>query len=194
MAVLIDHMGSFLLGAMIMVIVLTLNSNMTQSSIQRNLDVISEQTAEHTLKILEYDLYKIGYRTAGNALVKAESLAIIFKADLDDNGIEDSVQYSVGTTKQLPSSSNKNDRPLFRQVNYEPSRNIAMGLVQCLLSYYDVAGKQIPYDTLKVPAGRAKVRTIGLTLKVEPTESIGDPKENSVTIRKIIRPKNINGW
>ena len=193
MSVLIDYIGSFLMSGVLFFIVLTLNENVRTTTIARNLDLISQEAASNSLQILEDDLYKLGYRASGNPLVKADSLAIIFKADLNDDGLPDSVQYSVGDTLQLKRTTNPKDRPLYRQVNKGLKNNVVSGIVQFKISYLDSAGGSIPYNLLLQQSYRSMVRTIGLNYRVEPSDPITST-ETPVFVRKIIRPKNINGW
>lgn len=182
-----------IIGGLVVLTVLTLNASITNSAFERGRDLISQQSAVNLTKLLEYDLYKAGYRTSGSPLVKAESLAVMFAADLDDTGVPDSIRYTVGTAGDLSGTGNPRDIPLSRAVNANPALNVAPGLVRFFFSYIDTGGNQMRYDSLQFSHHRDVVRLIKVQFTMEPSEPI-DTLFIPVSVTKVIRPKNLGGW
>lgn len=189
-----DYIVSMIVAAGISLIVLTLNANMTQTAFQRNRDMVSQEVAVTLMQILEHDLFKAGYRTSGSVITRAESLAITFNADLNDDGTPDSIRYDVGSPSSLANSSNPSDRPLYRKVNNESTVDVAFGLVSFYFSYVDTADNVIPYAQLTTQGKRDVVRMIRFYLRVEPADPIDTTNYVPVEVTKNIVPKNIGGW
>ncbi|MCI0564770.1 MAG: hypothetical protein MN733_40405, partial [Nitrososphaera sp.] len=120
-----DLIGSFIIGGLVVLIILSLNYNLSTTAFQRSQDLISQQASVELLQIFENDLYKIGYRASSIPVLRAESLAVVFLADLDDNGVVDSIRYSVGDSTFFPDTKNIHDRPLFRTLNTGSALNVA---------------------------------------------------------------------
>ncbi|MEX1276004.1 MAG: hypothetical protein WEB62_00160 [Bacteroidota bacterium] len=189
----LDYIGSMIIGGLVVLTVLTLNASITNSAFERSRDLISQESAVNLTKLLEHDLYKAGYRASGSPLVKAESLAVMFAADLNDTGVPDSVRYTVGTSEDLPQSGNPRDLPLYRVVNANSALNVAPGLVKFFFSYIDTGGNEMRYDSLRFSRHRDVVRLIKVQFTMEPSEPI-DTLFIPVTVTKMFRPKNLGGW
>jgi hypothetical protein len=194
MGSMLDYIGSMIVAGGVSLLVLTLNANMTQTSFQRNLDMVSQQSAVKLTEILEHDLYKAGYRISGSVITRAESLALSFIADLNDDGRPDSIHYNVGSPSSLANSSNPNDRPFYRKVNGEQMVDVALGLVSFYFSYIDTANRVIPYTELTTQAKRDVIRMIRFSFRVEPADPIDTTNYVPVQVTKNILPKNIAGW
>lgn len=182
-----------IIGGLVVLTVLTLNATITNSAFERGRDLISQEAAVNLTKLLEYDFYKVGYRTGGSPLIKAESLAVMFAADLDDTGIPDSIRYMVGTPEDLPGSANPRDIPLSRAVNTNPALNVAPGLVKFFFSYIDTGGNKMRYDSLQFSHHRDVVRLIKVQFTMEPSEPI-DTLFIPVSVTKVVHPRNLGGW
>ena len=188
-----DLIGSFVIGGLVIVIILSLNYNLSNTTFQRSQDLISQQASVELLNILENDLYKAGYRTTATPVLLAESLSVAFLADLDDNGTIDSVRYTVGDTTFFLTTTNPHDRPLYRRLNAGSQQNVASGLTEFYFAYRDTAGSVIPYDSLKYVRHRSVVRLITFAFVIEPSDPL-DSTFIPVTVEKVIHPKNIGGW
>lgn len=189
----IDYIGSLIVNGLVILLVLTLNGNVATTSFQRTRDLTSQQSATTMMEILEYDLYKAGYRTTGVPFLRAESTAIQFTADIDDNGVEDTISYQLGTPSENGLTPNLRDRPLRRRVNSTLAYDIAQGLVEFSFAYFDTGSYRMVYDSLKTETHRALVRLLEVSFRVEPTDPI-DTTYIPVQVRKIIRPRNVGGW
>lgn len=136
--VLIDLAGSFIIGGMLLIQIMNIHGNAqtaanlySQTSIvQRNLTTI--------VKILEYDFRKMGYNVVDptKCILQADSNRISFLADIDRNGIVDTVTYYVGPTSDLSGTPNPNDRLMYRIINNEAPVSNNLGVTQLLFKYY----------------------------------------------------------
>lgn len=189
----IDYIGSLVVNGLVILLVVTLNGNVATTSFQRTRDLTTQQSATTMMEILEYDLYKAGYRAGGAPFLRAESTAIQFTADLDDNGIVDTISYRLGAPSENGLTPNLRDRPLRRRVNSTLPYDIAQGLVEFSFTYFDTGGHRMVYDSLKMPSYRALIRLLEVSFRVEPTDPM-DTTYIPVQVRKLIRPRNIGGW
>jgi hypothetical protein len=189
----LDNISSMIIGGLIVLTVLTLNANITTSAFERTRDLVSQEAAVNLTKLLEHDLYKLGYRTSGVPLLRAESLAVKFAADLADDGTPDTILYRVGTADILAGTTNPRDIPLYRSINRGDSINVAPGLVRFFFSYIDTSGNVMRYDSLKSEAYRQVVRLITVRFTVEPSDPL-DSLFIPVTVTKTVRPKNLGEW
>lgn len=65
-------------------------SNFYNSKTINEINTISTFSVE---EIIDYDFSKIGYRAGTNSIINFDSTFIKFKADLDNNGIIDTIHY-----------------------------------------------------------------------------------------------------
>jgi hypothetical protein len=189
----IDYIGSLVVNGLVILLVLTLNSNVATTSFQRTRDLSSQQSATTMMEILESDLFLAGYRSDDVPFLQADSTAIRFTADLDDNGVVDTVAYVLGTPSENGLTPNLRDRPLRRRVNSTLPYDIAQGLVEFTFAYFDTGGHRMVYDSLKAASHRALIRLLEIRFRVEPSDPL-DTTYIPVEVRRTIRPRNVGGW
>ncbi len=187
-----DYIGSLVIGGIVIVIVLSISNTLT-TTYHRTRDLISQEAALHLVRILEHDLYKIGYLTPGVPVVEADSTRLRFTLDVDEDGIPDTLGYVLGDTAGLSQTTNPLDKPLYRALNNEEPVGVAIGLVDFSFAYFDTGGIRMEYDSLKAERHRATIRSIEVAFKVEPAEPI-DTTYIPVVIRRLIRPRNLTLW
>lgn len=92
---LLDMIGSFIIGGLLLLAIMGLFLMMNSSSHSNTFSHIQQMTATEFGSVLEYDLNKVGYRVqSGNKIVSFDSTGISFFADLNNDGVMDSVTYS----------------------------------------------------------------------------------------------------
>lgn len=182
----LDTIGSSVIGASIIFMVLALNFQMNNvsSKITENNLIQSYYTA--SMDILDYDIHKMGYRATGEIIILADSASLKYCVDLGDDGSVDTVYYTAAT---ILTDSIGNDIYIDRQVNSGTVENI--GIVSDFnLSYYDSLGNTINYAALGSSTNRAKIRTIEiqleLTVQWEDTTGYKD-----LNWRVRVQPKNL---
>jgi hypothetical protein len=90
----IEMPGSFIIGGLLLVSLMGLYfwySNFTSS---KNINAIVQTSSIELKKVIDYDFNKIGFRTSNTKITAVDSNSISFQADLDNNGIVDTISYA----------------------------------------------------------------------------------------------------
>jgi len=196
MGQLLELIGASMIGALIMLIGLSLNMQINASSSEIFQSSYNQYSSITANQIIVYDFYKAGYRSTGNKLIQADSSIIKFQGDIDDNGNADTVSYYLGTKASLTATKNPNDMQLYRKINNQAASMVSI-VTRFLLTYKDSLGNNLTYSSLTNPATRAKVRAIKVYVKCELPDAINRPYDPSVLFYnpvdwfRTIRPKNL---
>ncbi len=160
MATIVDIVGSLFISGVVMLAVIALNNGMTASAGRMTHDLVVQENTVELSRVTNYDFTKIGFGVSGDsAIIAADSASITFLADIDDDGNEDSVQYYMGSTDELTSTPNPNDRMLYRVINGETPLSSNLGVTGFDLTYYDASGAET--SVLR------DIRTIRVSMDVE---------------------------
>lgn len=154
------------------------NANLAQLNIKE----ISE--------VLDFDLYKIGYRVPSSKILLADSTRLIFLSDIDNNGKIDTIEYELGSPNELTPTPNPNDRILYRIFNNEPKKGSNLGVVDFKFVYLDSTNNTLNYASLNSQIHRDRIKAIRYYIRIEsvyPVEGYYPGAE----IKKVIRPKNL---
>lgn len=189
MSYFLDIAGSVVVGAIVLLILTTLNLNISAASGENLFLNIAQRDITTTAEVLEHDLYKIGYRIPGEKIAIADSSEIKFYADIDDDGIDDSIHYFLSDLKKLSNTPNPNDRVLYRDKNDDAIKT-EFSVVRFNLSYCDSSGQQINYASLSSSAEREKIKSINTDMKMESHDPI-DGNYLPAEWKKKITPKNL---
>lgn len=189
MAYLLDIAGSIIIASMVVLILLVLNLNIISGTTENLNTNIAQRDLTTAVWVIEYDLFKIGYRVTGSNIEIADSNEIKFYSDFDNNGTIDSIRYYLGTVSEFSSTSNPLDRPLYRKENNN-SDSTLFSVVDFALTYSDSIGNNIDFGSLSSPAVRNTIRTINVELKIESGEPINGIYQVSQWEKKIT-PKNL---
>ena len=108
--------GSFIIGGLLLIALMGLfffNSNFSSS---KTISSVTQTSSFQTKQIIDYDFNKIGYRCNSKRVSAIDSNSISFWADLDNNGVEDSINYSFN--KYLTRTVNPgNQKTIFQSVD-----------------------------------------------------------------------------
>ena len=190
MGYLLDIIGSTIIAGMVIMILMAVNINTTTSSAALLFTTIEQQKMTQVSEIIQYDFYKIGYLVPGEKIAIADSNEIKFYADIDNDTEIDSIHYYVGYTTDLSYTSNPNDKPLYRQRNWQDNLLAEIPVVDFNLSYYDSIGNSLDYSSLTSAAGRTLIKSIKIKITVESDELYADEYRTSEWKKKI-SPKNL---
>lgn len=150
MNVLIDIVGSMVIGAMVLLVILNLNISKSNAQYSSDSELQLQQNAKTLANMLEYDLRKIGYHYSGNPFITTDSTKISFYADIDNNGSVDEVSYLTSGTNEVSYTSNPDDRILCRVVNNDTSKGPSLGLTKLRFNYFNSIGnKTTVQDSIK---------------------------------------------
>ncbi len=163
---------------------------MENSSREINNANIAQLNIKEISEVLDFDLYKIGYRVSSSKILLADSTRLTFLSDIDNNGKIDTIKYELGSPSELPSTPNPNDRILYRILNNEPKKGSNLGVVDFKLVYFDSTKNILNYSLLSSQNNRDKIKAISYYIRVEsvyPVEGYYPGAE----IKRVIRPKNL---
>lgn len=189
MATWLDVVGSFIIGGIIILILVNLNLFISSSSQENLYTNIVQENLSTTTEIFEHDFYRMGSAVAGSKIALADSNAIKFYGDENDNGSADTLYYYLGSTAQLTATPNPDDRIMYRVLN-NASPLPTTTLNDFKLSYFDSAGNQINYSALNNQTQRDNIKSIEIYLKVESSQAV-DGVYQAAEWRRTIFPKNL---
>lgn len=190
MSTLIDIITATFIGAIIILMIIGITFYIENSSREITNANIAQMNLKEIAEVLDYDLYKVGYRATSLKILLADSTRLIFRSDIDNNGRLDTLEYSLGSPNELTSTPNPNDRILYRIFNNQPRRGSNLGVVDFKFSYFDSSNAMINYSLLTNQTQRDRIKAISYYVKVEsvfPVEGYYPGAE----IRKVIRPRNL---
>ncbi len=192
-----DIAGAAIFFGAILLMVMKLNISLMETNYQSNTRVMTHEqlagvdTLAGAAKILDEDFSKIGANTS-NAFVIADSNRITFKGDLDNNGVVDSVKYSL-VNLTIPAGENPNLKyRLLRRQNTETGIQGGVGVSQFKLSYYDSLGRAL---AAPVASGSlSKIRSIKIQVQAQSRSRIKNDIDTtfaSAYWERIISPRNL---
>ena len=156
----IELAGSFIIGGMILLSILSLNADIMETATLNNLGTHAQKNVTTIVSILEYDLRKIGYRVPSGtiAITALSDTTIAFLGDVDNDSNVDSISFYLSPKSEPSETLNPNDRYLYRRIN-GTANDVALGITNWTLTYYDISGS--------VTVTPANVRSIRISFTVE---------------------------
>ncbi|MBI3125112.1 MAG: hypothetical protein HYZ10_11985 [Ignavibacteriales bacterium] len=187
----LDIVGSFIIGSLIILMVGNLNLQISATHRDNFYGSISQVEVVNAATVLESDFEKIGYKsTSSNKIILADTSAIQFYSDYDDDQTVEQVKYRIGSTSALSGTQNPNDRPIYRQI--DDGQSMLIGAAKYLkFVYYDSLGNQISYQALTGQSSRNIVKMIQVNLIYESPFLI-DGNYQTTQWKKTFNPKNLN--
>jgi hypothetical protein len=168
-SVLIDILGSTIIGGILLISMLHLNENSVKNDKLWGNDRILQRDLSSVATLMENDFRKMGYcyntilDDTLKLIYKADTSDVEFRGDLNSDGVLDVVHYYVGPTSELSGTPNPRDRILYRKINNEPPLMISNNVVSMQLVYLDVFD-----DTLSQPiADTREIESMQIGIRVE---------------------------
>jgi hypothetical protein len=196
--VLLDILGSAIIGGIILLNLLRLNENVYQEEVTTVMDVNLQVEVINVADIIEDDFNKIGYNSIPaniNDLPKVtlgdtSSIKIVYDVpDLAGNfdGVYDTVYYYVSNTNALSGTPNPRDRILYRRVNTDPPLMISNRITDFKFDYLDAM-----YDTLSCPLVSPGLATyIKISFRVEDPFAYDQQYNEAYWRRLTVTAKNL---
>lgn len=149
MSVMLDLVGSFVIGSLLMLMILSVNSNFVQMSSEDQLELIVQENLAELVAEIDFDFRKIGFGVQNPALaiVNADTSSITFWSDLDNDGNVELVRYRLGPVSEVSGTANPRDRILHRSVNSD-SVGGSLGVVDFQMVMRDISGASTTDPTL----------------------------------------------
>ncbi|HSL87760.1 MAG TPA: hypothetical protein VK870_00500 [Ignavibacteriaceae bacterium] len=170
MNILLDILGSSIIGGMILLMVLKLNIFASNANYYSDNELKLQQNVKTLAEILNYDLRKIGYKRDTTSMITAQPQRIKFYAELDapgtaGHGTIDIVEYFLGDSTESTGTTNLRDKILYRVVNNtDTTGGSSLGLVDLKFSYMNAQGN--------TTANLDSIRYIKAEFWVEPQDAV----------------------
>jgi len=145
MQAILDLLGSFFIGGILLLMIMNFNLYTLSTSISSDKELVLQQNAKTIAEIISYDLRKIGYNHSGTAIIIADSNRIKYYADMQapgtaGHGVIDIVEYIVSPTDNKSGGDTTNVN-LVRIINeIDTLRGPYLGLTKFKFSYFDRYG------------------------------------------------------
>jgi len=173
---LLDILGSTIIGGMLLLILLRLNDSAVANSFQYNGELIIQKNLVEVVKLLEFDLRKIGYCAdwaalpdPSKAIIAVDTNSITYQTDLpssanpNGDGVVDTLTYYLGPADELLGTPNPNDRMLYRIVNNSPPLGSNLGVTKFDFKFFDTFGNEIPFP-ITVPG---EIQSMQIDIAIE---------------------------
>jgi len=129
----LDLIGSLVIGGLLLLALVGFSAYYTTSAHSNNVSQIEQRNLTEFGRVLEYDFNKIGYRVPfGAPIVAMDSTLIRFRADLDNDGVVDSVSWVRSGTRP--------DLVLTRHTSLAPRANFRIRVKDFALMGYTPGG------------------------------------------------------
>jgi len=184
MSVILDIISSVIIGGIIMVIIIGIIANLSQSSYEKYESTRSESNRIALARQIEFDLEKIGFHATKPAILAADSNSIWFNADLYKDKVVRGVRYYLGSPTETLVSKTKNprDRVFYREESGKATTVYNYGVTNLRFTYYDSTGA--------ATTNRVVVKAIEITVDIETTEPHNSVYQ-SFTWQKRFYPLNL---
>jgi hypothetical protein len=145
MQTILDLLGSFFIGGILLLMIMNFNLYTLSTSISSDKELVLQQNAKTIAEVISRDLRKIGYNHNGTALITADSNKIKYYADMQPpgtagHGVVDVVEYIVAPADQKSGGDSTNVN-LIRIINsIDTLRGPYLGLTRFKFSYFDRHG------------------------------------------------------
>lgn len=180
----LDIVGSTIIGGIILLIILTYNSNVNDASISQTTSNIVQSNLNSIATELDFDFKKIGFGVTDSLkIITADTSRISFRADIDNNGKIDTITYYLSDLNALISTPNPRDRFLYRIVNTQAPNSSSLGVIKFRLFYYDKNGN--------ITGVGSSVKSFKVELYCESTFPIGENYYPLAYWNKTINPRNL---
>ena len=180
----LDIIGASVLGGILLLILFRVHGANSDNVFEYNAELIVQSNLVAAVEILEYDFRKIGYcrnwdsiPNPGVAFLAAEKNRVSFRSDYDNDGDIDVINYYLGPADELSGTPNPRDRKLYRQINGGTPNDVAIGLTQFDLKYFDSLGDEVPSPV----ANFGLINTIQIDVTLENNFAIYDELTDSST-------------
>ena len=151
----LDIIGSFVIRAGIVLILLRLTISMQDVLYERTERAVLDQNLTTISKVISQDLNHVGYNTLGSPFLQVDTNRIVFAGDTDDNGSPEQVEYYV-----VPSGGADPDRFALHRRSGSSGSDMSMSaeVSRFRLWYYDSLGTST--------ADTARIRSIFLLIQL----------------------------
>jgi len=172
---LIDIIGAMVIGGILLITLFRIQDSAISSFFFYNSDLILQSDLVSIVSVVERDFKRIGYcekpekiPDPTKAILSASTNSISFLTDILSSGNIDTITYILGPKSELASSSNPNDRFLYRVVNSTPLKSSMLGIV----TEFELIFFNSLRDSISSPVAiPGEIESMQLSIKVENQEA-----------------------
>ncbi len=167
MAIVLDILISMTIGSILLLSIMNAGYIINESSQLMNDQVVVQKMLISNAQLVEGEFRNMGMGVpeGDETVLAATDTSITFLSDLDRDGTPEQLKYWVGSTGELSSSQNDQDRLLHRQVNNGIVASIGT-VTRFSLKYYS----QGQLDTLLTPVASGDldmIKIVEITMEVQ---------------------------
>ena len=185
--VILDIIGSILIGGIIMLSIFRVNNSSTENMYRGTGNLIAQTNLATIVRILETDFRKIGYcadwkqiPVPTSAILFADSTSLRYITDVDKNGSVDTMYYYFDAATDIPGTTNPRDRFLYRVVNSETPIGVNLGVTQFKMEYFNALGTKLNFPI----SDPREIYTMQIDISVEDMDAY-DQKYQTIFWRQI---------
>lgn len=183
MTAMLDLIGATLISAFITLMLMTVNNNLSTTASQQYMNTNTQQNMVALTEVFQYDFKNMGYRVTDSIKIRvSEPTYMSFRTDFDNNGTVDSITYYLGTTSELTSTENPDDKPLYRKVNSNTAVLNNWGITSLRFRYYDSLGVETSF--------KSKIRSFKVTVSTMSSVKY-DNQYSYSNWEKLYKPRNL---
>ncbi|MFA5832835.1 MAG: hypothetical protein WDA22_05080 [Bacteroidota bacterium] len=161
MGVLLDILGSFVIRAAVVLIILTTMITLNNSLFRQTERVALNELVSGIGETVFNDLSHAGYNSTSKTFNKADSIETIFFADLDNNGSVETIRYYLG------SGASGSHRILYRTLNSGTAFEIARDVILLRFYYYNITGGTVSYGN-----NRTGIKSVKVSITIESSHKL----------------------
>ncbi len=166
MQLLLDYIGSIIIGAALMMIILNANEMVSENQSVYNGDMLVQEMLVGTAHLLEGEFRNMGLGVPEHmrSILRADTSTIRFLYDIDRNGTPDTITYFAGKPEQMRGTQNELDRPLYRMVNSGSPHTIGV-ITVFHMRYLTRLAENIPTPVAAARLG--EIHSVEITMEVQ---------------------------
>lgn len=188
MGIMLDIAGALFVRGTIIVVMFVVTTALNDALYFKTALRTIQTDLSSTAEVVESDFAKMGYNvTISYAVIQNDTSSISFVADVNNDGIQDTVAYYLSDTTALTSTPNPRDRLLYRRINSSQPLVVGQGVTRFDLRYYGADGSRALDPSL--------ISSIDIELRVQHGSfTVGDEHNGvypEVTWKRRIYPQNL---
>ena len=177
----VQYVGSLFSGGLIFLMLIGFFSSVGQTAVTQTFNTVVQENSSSATDVIEREFRLMGYgSTDSGRVLRAESSAVAFTCDIDDDGLADTLMYELGPPLGL--GGNPHSRVVYRTVNGNAPSPVASGVTKFALRFYDSAG------TPTVTGKDVRLLTVSMLME---SETRMDDRYAGVYWERTIKPKNL---
>lgn len=192
MGVILDIIGSFIVRASVVLLVITAMVNLNNSLFRQTERVALNDQVLGAVETISNDLSLAGYGLSTSKVFAVDdSIETSFSADLDNDGTTEIVRYYLGA------GASGSHRILYRTLNAGTAFEIARDVILLRFYYYNITGGTVTGTNGTIPANTIKSVKVSITIESNhKLNSIYSGSSDSTSYQKAvweghIFPKNL---